>query len=199
MREAGFEGLEGKRLPVSEDRAPPEFCFDMMTETLKKEPASVPCIFSDQQGRGRTTLGMVIACLIKEMQITSELRKMESIDLVSKATVDDLIFQKFESPLPVNQDDEDPFLKGEFDVIKELLEKFPACVEGKKKIDRVIDVCGPTPKGTGIQNLRECIIETKWKYDVAPEDKQTSFKQMIINFIERYFYILSFATYALDL
>ena len=31
MREAGFEGLEAKRLPVSEDRAPPEFCFDMMT------------------------------------------------------------------------------------------------------------------------------------------------------------------------
>ena len=31
MREAGFEGLEPKRLPVSEDRAPPEFCFDMMT------------------------------------------------------------------------------------------------------------------------------------------------------------------------
>ena len=74
-------------------------------------------------------------------------RKMESIDLVSKATVDDLIFQKFESPLPRSQDDDDPFIKGEFDVIKELLEKFPACVEGKKKIDRVIDVCGPTPKG----------------------------------------------------
>ena len=31
MREAGFDGLVGKRLPVSEDRAPPEFCFDMMT------------------------------------------------------------------------------------------------------------------------------------------------------------------------
>ena len=79
--------------------------------------------------------------------VFSFFRKMESIDLVSKATVDDLIFQKFESPLPVGQDDEDPFIKGEFDVIKELLEKFPACVEGKKKIDRVIDVCGPTPKG----------------------------------------------------
>ena len=74
-------------------------------------------------------------------------RKMESIDLVSKATVDDLIFQKFESPLPKSQDDDDPFIRGEFDVIKELLEKFPAAVEGKKKIDRVIDVCGPTPKG----------------------------------------------------
>ena len=67
--------------------------------------------------------------------------------MVSKATVDDLIFQKFESPLPKAQDDDDPFIKGEFDVIKELLEKLPATVEGKKKIDRVIDICGPLPKG----------------------------------------------------
>ena len=102
MREAGFEGLESRRIPVCEDRAPPEFCFDMMTgerhvmtgwsgqppgshsthkamtmiiaDILKEVPASVPCIFSDQQGRGRTSLGMVIACLIKELQITSELR-----------------------------------------------------------------------------------------------------------------------------
>ena len=31
MRESGFEGLESKRIPVMEDRAPPEFCFDRMT------------------------------------------------------------------------------------------------------------------------------------------------------------------------
>ena len=123
---------------------------------------------------------------------------MEQIDLVSKATVDDLIFQKFESPLPKAQDDDDPFIKGEFDVIKELLEKFPAAVEGKKKIDRVIDICGGSPKGTGIQNLRECIIETKWKYDVASEDKQVAWKALILNFMERYFYLICFATYALE-
>merc|ERR1712038_1162652 len=130
-------------------------------------------------GRGRTTAGMIGACLIKEIQITTELRKMESIDLVSKATVDDLIFQKFESPLPKSQDDDDPFIKGEFDVIKELLEKMPATAEGK-----------------GIQNLRECIIETKWKYDVASEDKQVAWKALILNFMERYFYLICFATYA---
>jgi len=128
----------------------------------------------------------------------TELRKMESIDLVSKATVDDLIFQKFESPLPKSQDDDDPFIKGEFDVIKELLEKMPATAEGKRKIDRVIDICGGPPKGTGIQNLRECIIETKWKYDVASEDKQVAWKALILNFMERYFYLICFATYALE-
>ena len=43
---------------------------------------------------------------------------------------------------------------------------------GCDQVDRVIDICGPAPGGCGLQNLRECIIETKWKYDVAPEDRQ---------------------------
>merc|ERR1719216_328603 len=97
---------------------------------------------------------MVISCLIKEIQITSELKKMAEIDLASKDVIETLIKQKFEAPLPKNQDDDDPFIKGEFDVIKELLEKVPATVEGKKKIDRVIDICGTFPKGTGLQSPR---------------------------------------------
>ena len=79
---------------------------------------------------------------------------------------------KFESPLPKCQDDDDPFIKGEFDVIKELLEKVPATVEGKKKIDRVIDICGTFPKGTGIQNLRECIVWTEEKFNFEPKLKK---------------------------
>merc|ERR1711981_614089 len=159
---------------------------------------STQCVFSCQMGRGRTTLGMVVTCLIKEIQVTSELRRMAEIELVPKEVIDSLIVQKFEAPLPKNQDDDDPFIKGEFDVIKELLEKVPEAVEGKRKVDRIIDICGPTPKGTGLQNLRECIIETKWKYDVATEDKQVAWKALILNFMERYFYLICFATYALE-
>merc|ERR1712013_427725 len=79
-----------------------------------------------------------------------------------------------------------------------VLEKVPATKEGKKKIDRVIDICGPPPKGTGLQNLRECVIETKWKYDVATEDKQVAWKHLILSFMERYFYLICFATYAME-
>ena len=68
--------------------------------------------------------------------------------------------------------------------------------EAKLKIDRLIDLCGPSPRGTGVQNLRECIIQTKWKYDVAAEDRQLAWRQMILNFMERYFYLICFATYA---
>ena len=62
------------RIPITEERSAGEDSFDMMVEALKNEPASTPCVFSDQMGRGRTTTGMIGACLIKEIQITTELR-----------------------------------------------------------------------------------------------------------------------------
>ena len=64
------------RIPVTEERSAGEDSFDMMVEALKNEPASTPCVFSDQMGRGRTTTGMIGACLIKEIQITTELRSV---------------------------------------------------------------------------------------------------------------------------
>ena len=46
------------------------------------------------------------------------------------------------------------------------------------QVDRIINLCGPGPRGTGLQNLREAIIQTKWKYDLAMEDKQVQCKLM---------------------
>ena len=46
--------------------------------------------------------------------------------------------------------------------------------------------------------MRESIIQTKWKYDVAMEDKQAAYKDMIINFIERYFNLICFSMYVLE-
>ena len=81
-------------------------------------------------------------------------------------------------------------------MVKELLEKMPEARAGKQLADKMIDLCGVPPEGTGIQNLRKCIIKTKYKYDAATEDRQAHWKKMIINFIERYFYLICFATYA---
>ena len=49
--------------------------------------------------------------------------------------------------------------------------------------------------GTGLQNLRECIIWTKQKYDFEPKIKKPFWKQMSVNFIERYCYLVCFTTY----
>ena len=60
----------------------------------------------------------------------------------------------------------------------------------------LIDICGVPPEGSGILHLRKSIIQTKYKYDASSEDRQTVWKRMIINFIERYFYLVCFAAYA---
>jgi len=183
------------RIPLQEDQMPTEY-IDTIVESLKHEPASTPCIFNCQMGKGRTTLGMVAACLVKEITITAELRKMNEAQLIPDATFKDLIYTKFEK-IPVSGEEEDPYTQGNYDVIKQLCATCPEAAQAKKKIDIIIDKCGPPPKGDGIQNLRECIIQTKWKYDVAAEDKQVAYKEMIINFIQRYFYTICFAQYAI--
>ena len=58
---------------------------------------------------------------LKEIKVSTELRKMSEIQVVSDQTISNLIHQKFEKPLAKKPDDDDPFIKGEFDVIKELL------------------------------------------------------------------------------
>merc|ERR1740128_1291557 len=77
----------------------------------------------------------------------------------------------------------------------ELLEKLPETKAGKVLADKMIDICGTPPEGTGMQNLRKSIIQMKYKYDASTEDKQIVWKTMIINYIERYFFLICFATY----
>ena len=102
-----------------------------------------------------TNAGMIIACQVKEIQICSELRKMAEMGIgITKDTAEDLIKQKFEFPLARAAEDEDALLRGEFSVIKQLLAALPGAAEAKAKIDRIIDMCGPGPRGTGMQNLR---------------------------------------------
>ena len=52
----------------------PTESIDTIIDALKDEPASTPCVFNCQMGKGRTTLGMVVASLVKEIAITAELR-----------------------------------------------------------------------------------------------------------------------------
>merc|ERR1719348_1473915 len=198
LAEGSIPGLSVIRVPLIEEKALPESCMDLIVAALKDEnPAKTQCIFSSQLGQGRTTTGMVAACCVKAVQMSTKLGQMVESGIGSKEWAEGIIHKTFEELTP-SEDLKDPTLMGEFEVIKELLEKVPATKEGKILADKMIDLCGTAPEGTGIQNLRKCIIRTKYKYDAATEDRQIVWKKMIINFIERYFYLVCFATYALE-
>jgi len=194
-KETLMPSLTVARVPFSEQRAIPEKCFDLIVSALGGEnAATTQCVFSSQLGAGRSTLGMVIASIVKAAQMITKLNKMVEAGMAEKTWAENIIKTKFEDPLP-SEDNKDPFLRGEFDVIKQLVERLPGAKAGKVLADKMIDICGTPPEGSGMQNLRKCIIQMKYKYDASTEDKQIVWKTMIINYIERYFYIICFATY----
>merc|ERR1712156_367539 len=89
-------------------------------------------------------------------------------------------------------------MAGEFEVIMELLEAYKEGNQAKvakAQVDKLIDLAAPPPKGTGVQNIRECIIESKMTFDVSADDWQAYLKEKIMNNIERYFYLIVFAMY----
>jgi len=195
LSESSLPGMTVVRVPFNEQRAMPETCFDIIVKSLSAEnAATTQCIFSSQLGSGRSTLGMVIASILKAAQMMTKLNKMVDAGMAERTWADNIIKSKFEDPLP-SDDNKDPFLRGEFDVIKQLLEKHPETKPGKVLADKMIDINGPPPEGAGLQNLRKSIIQMKYKYDASTEDKQFVWKNMIINYLERYFYLICFATY----
>merc|ERR1711936_1056636 len=195
LTESSLPTLTVVRVPFHEQRALPESGFDIIVSGLSSEnAATTQCVFSSQLGAGRSTLGMVIASIVKAAQMMTKLHKMVDAGMAEKTWADNIIKSKFEDPLP-SEDNKDPFLRGEFDVIKQLLSALPETVAGKVLADKMIDICGTPPEGFGLQNLRKSIIQMKYKYDASTEDKQIYWKSMIINYLERYFYLICFATY----
>merc|ERR1712223_1517087 len=76
---AKLNKVEALRIPVNQDQAPDEECFDQIVALLKNTPASTPIVFNCQAGISRSTTGMIIASLIKEFQLASELNHMKGI------------------------------------------------------------------------------------------------------------------------
>merc|ERR1712045_413504 len=195
LTETSLPTMSVVRVPFHEQRALPEAGFDIIVSSLSAEnAATTQAVFSSQLGSGRSTLGMVIASIMKAVQMIIKLNKMVEAGMAERTWADNIIKSKFMDPLP-SEDNKDAFMRGEFEVIKQLLEKVPETKAGKVLADKMIDICGTPPEGTGMQNLRKIIIQMKYKYDASTEDKQTVWKTMIINYLERYFYIICFATY----
>jgi len=187
--------IEPLRIPMNQEQAPMEENFDQIVAMLKDTTASCPVIFNCQAGISRTTTAIVISALVKELQLTRELDRMRGI--VPDDILDALKKKKLGLPgIDIDvQEDRNAMQMGEFDVIKELLAAHPAAKIAKAQVDKLIDLAAPPPRGTGVENIRECIIESKMTFDVSSDDWQTYLKNKIMNNIERYFYLIVFAMY----
>ncbi|QQP32372.1 Uncharacterized protein FKW44_024166, partial [Caligus rogercresseyi] len=154
--------------------SPDEDCFDQVVSLLKDTSASTPIVFNCQGGISRTTTAMVMAALMKEFQLATELNCMKGI--VPDDILEALKKKKLDSPgstrMPPRKRTPSPW-------------RYPDARIAKAQVDKLIDLAAPPPKGTG----------DKMTFDVASDDWQLFLKNKIMNNIQRYFYLIVFALY----
>merc|ERR1711942_66265 len=184
-----FPGLVHWRVPVCNSAAPLESDFDIMVKTLVGTAINTPVIVNDQVGLSRATTGCVIACLFKEFQISASFEGL--IETVPGVNLAILKMDNYKM-----NEEKDPLFRGEFDVVKELVEKMKGGEAAKKVADKIIDKNG-TPKtgGTGIKQLRENIAESKLSYEIMDDAAQAFLKSKIMDNIHKYYYLIAFAGY----
>jgi len=188
--------LEPIRIPTNQEEAPTEESFDQIVALLKDTSASCPVVFNCQAGLTRSTTGMLMAALVKEQQLTTELERMRGI------VPDDILnaLKKKKLGLPgidvEHKETRTPMAMGEFDLVKEIIDKFgDAARVAKCQVDKLVDMAAPPPVGTGVENIREIIMMNKMTFDVSSDEWQIFLRKKIINNIERYATLIVFGIY----
>merc|ERR1712082_245155 len=186
---ADFPGLVHMRVPVCNSAAPLETDFDVICETLVGTSINTPIIVNDQVGLSRATTGCVIACLFKEWQISASFEGL--VETVPGMNLNLLKMDTYKMNM-----NKDALFRGEFEVVKKLIESLPDGIAAKNVCDKVIDKNG-TPKtgGTGIKQLRENIAESKLSYEIMDDAAQAFLKSKIMDNIHKYYYLIVFAGY----
>merc|ERR1712142_617227 len=182
-----YPGLVHWRVPVCNSASPLPGDFDSICRTLVGTAINTPVIVNDQVGLSRATTGCVIACLFKEFQISASFEGL--IETVPGINASLLKTDKY-----VMNPEKDTLLRGEFEVVKELITKLKDGAGAKNNADKIIDLNG-TPKtgGTGIKQLRENIAESKLSYEIMDDAAQAFLKTKIMDNIQKYFYLIVFA------
>merc|ERR1712018_1086130 len=182
-----FPGLVHWRVPVCNSAAPLETDFDIMIQTLVGTSINTTIIVNDQVGLSRATTACVIACLFKEFQISASYEGL--IETVPGINLSVLKTDKYQMDMT-----KDALFRGEFEVVKELVEKMKDGVAAKNNADKIIDLNGTKKTGgTGIKQLRENIAESKLSYEIMDDAAQAFLKSKIMDNIHKYFYLIVFA------
>jgi len=184
-----FPGLTYIRVPVCNSAAPNQVDFDTICQALVGSNINTPVIVNDQVGLSRATTGCVIACLFKEFQINASFEGL--VETVPGVNLDLLKMDRY-----IMDSKKDPLFRGEFEVIKQLVNTLKDGSAAKNECDKVIDKNG-TPKtgGTGIKQLRENIAESKLSYEIMDDAAQAFLKMKIMDNIHKYFYLIVFTAY----
>ncbi|KAI9486886.1 MAG: inositol hexakisphosphate-domain-containing protein [Benjaminiella poitrasii] len=185
------------RIPITDEQAPIPDVFDQLIRRTKNANTGVDVLYNCQMGRGRTTTGMVTACL------TAMVMNNDSLIVNSNGTI------VIDSPHKANRTAEksviynsenegsmeESYHNGEFKIILQLISVLTYGKLAKCLTDKAINMCDH------MQNLRRAIYDYKLRMDAIEDQLSKQYKnirEVALNYLIRYFYLIVFANYLLE-
>ncbi|KAJ3520625.1 hypothetical protein NM688_g9135 [Phlebia brevispora] len=186
MVKEGYQ-VDYSRIAITDEQAPLPAALQQLLIRVRSN-ASGPCdfIFNCQMGRGRTTTGMVVACLVattanwdksEETLPSPEENGLESYDSMDGPS------------------EEEAYLQGEYKTILQLVAVLSHGKIAKRLTDNAVDLM------QDVQNLRKAIYDYKLKVDACEKGsvKQLKLLNLGINYLYRYGTLIVFANYLIEM
>ncbi|KAI4378225.1 hypothetical protein MLD38_015734 [Melastoma candidum] len=202
-----FQGLESRgfpityaRVPITDGKAPKSSDFDKLASNVASASKDTAFVFNCQMGRGRTTTGTVIACLVKlrvdygrpVRVLYSESKLEESDDGSSSGEENNSSIPMSDFPVAESKGEKGrAFGMNDILLLWKITRLFDNGLECREALDAVIDRCA------ALQNIRQAVLKYRKVFNqqhVEPRERRLALDRGA-EYLERYFRLIAFAAY----
>ncbi|KAG2100890.1 inositol hexakisphosphate-domain-containing protein [Suillus cothurnatus] len=186
MAKEGFKINYG-RVAITDEQAPLPDALSQLLERIRSGYSEADdFIFNCQMGRGRTTTGMVTACLIS----TTMNWQGEEDYIDGQEDPESVEYDSIDGP-----SEEQAYRQGEYKTILQLVGVLSHGKIAKRLTDRAIDLM------QDVQNLRKSIYDYKIKVEALEKGsmKQRKLMNVAVNYLYRYGTLIVFANYLIEI
>ncbi|XP_045796771.1 paladin-like [Trifolium pratense] len=204
-----FKSLEAEgfpikyaRVPITDGKAPKRSDFDTLAINIASAAKDTALVFNCQMGRGRTTTGMVIACLVKlridfgrPIKILNDYMTQEESNGGSSSGDEALAcvaaLTSNNSQTKIDEKQNRVFGINDILLLWKITTLFDNGVECREALDAVIDRC------SALQNIRQAVLQYRKVFNqqhVEPRVRRVALNRSA-EYLERYFRLIAFAAY----
>uniref|UniRef100_A0A6N2NAG9 Tyrosine specific protein phosphatases domain-containing protein n=1 Tax=Salix viminalis TaxID=40686 RepID=A0A6N2NAG9_SALVM len=204
-----FKGLETDgfpikyaRVPITDGKAPKSSDFDTLAMNIASASKDTAFVFNCQMGRGRTTTGTVIACLLKLRidygrpirviadDITHE--EVESGSSSGEETGGDPAASTSDiASVKTDMEEVRAFGIDDILLLRKITRLFDNGMECREALDAIIDRC------SALQNIRQAVLQYRKvvnQQHVEPRVRRVALSRGA-EYLDRYFRLIAFAAY----
>ncbi|KAI9181243.1 hypothetical protein LWI28_012811 [Acer negundo] len=190
------------RVPITDGKAPKSSDFDTLVANIASACNDTAFVFNCQMGRGRTTTGTVIACLVKlrvdygrPIKVLVDDVNREDLDSDSSSGEETgcIDAAPTSSVMKLRTDIEKGRTFGIDDILLlwKITRLFDNGVECREALDAIIDRC------SALQNIRQAVLQYRKVFNqqhVEPRVRRVALNRGA-EYLERYFRLIAFAAY----